>query len=420
MNKKTNKIAAVIMLGTVLLSNNVYAKNFSDVDKTGGYKWAYKAVNELSNKKILGGYPDGSFKPERPVSFLEIMQIIKNIKSPSDKEIKAANKAFGDVTKKYNVPSWAEEAVNYNLYKNIITEKTLSSAHKRGFLKDKGLVFPDRNSVTVYFGRAFGFNGTGNIKNLKHKDLDKVPQATKGYLSQLVDANIYSSTGSEGYFNGKRFIKRAEVAVIADKALVYLESSDNKKDEKIETGDLTAGLVDDIKTIEGKIDFITLSGEESTIKIDNNKYRIRVDTVIISDLTNSYNKDILSLQGASVRAEIKENEVIKLIIKDIKEKEQVIIEEPKYDDENTESLVNGNNHSEKENEVEFSLSGRVLNSKSTDNGYEVEIYVIVSDTKEFVAGQEIIVDSNKKYYKDDIVNIKGIDVDGEIKELRII
>lgn len=426
MKRKTSKIAAVLMIGTVFLSSNAYAKSFNDVKKTGSYGWAYSSVDRLSDKKVFGGYPDGTFKPERPVSFLEIMQVIKNVKNPSAEELKEANKAFSKTTKKYNVASWAEEAVNYNLYKNIITEKTLESASKRGFLKTTGQVFPDRNSVTVYFGRAFGLSGTGNSSSLKHKDVDKIPKMTKGYLSELVDANIYSATGSDGYFNGKKYIRRAEVAVIADKGLNYLENKPVENiEDKVETGDLTAGLVDDIKVVEGKITYISLSGEESTIKIDNNKYKIRLNSVLFKDETGKYNGDILSLENATVKAEVKEDEVIKLNILNIDDSKNkndnngVIIEEPKNDTQ-TESLVPENGHTTSNDEHSFRISGRVLSSKPKRDGYEVEVYVIVSDTREFVAGQQIVVDSNREYSENEIVSIKGTEVNVETKELRII
>ena len=402
MKKNIKSFASVLMIGTLLISNTTYAKSFKDLNKSGDYGWAYSSVDNLSNKSILGGYPDGSFKPERPVSFLEIMQIIKNIKNPSDIEMQKAKEAFMPVVKKYKVAPWAQDSVCYALFTNVITEKTLISASNRGFSKDTNTVYPNRNSVTVYFGRAFGFSGSGKTDNLKHKDLKNVPNMTKGYLSELVDAKIYSATGSDGYFNGNKYIRRAEVAVISDRAINYL---DNKKvetpKENYETGDLTTGLIEDVKHIEGNVDFITLSGEESTIKIDSKEYRIKLNNIKIKDLNNSYNGDILTLKDSKVLAEIRNGEVISIEIKNTND-----------------SNINENNESQKD-EFEINISGRVLGSKKDGDTNQIEVYVLVSDTSEFVAGDTIYVESNKDYRKDQTVSIKGIQVDGELKELNI-
>ena len=139
----------------------------------------------------------------------------KNIKQPSISELEEARANYLETIKKYNIPHWAYDSVAYALNNNTITEKTIEVAEKRGFFRDKNPTYPNRNSVTVYFGRAFGFSGIGNTQILKHSDLQNVPQVTLGYLSELVKNGIFSETGSEGKFNGSNYIRRAEVVSIA-------------------------------------------------------------------------------------------------------------------------------------------------------------------------------------------------------------
>lgn len=54
-----------LFIAFLLLSSVTYANPFSDVPKS---HWAYEAVNKLSEKGLISGYPDGSFKGEKPVS----------------------------------------------------------------------------------------------------------------------------------------------------------------------------------------------------------------------------------------------------------------------------------------------------------------------------------------------------------------
>ena len=54
-----------LFIAFLLLSSVTYANPFSDVPKS---HWAYEAVNKLSEKGLISGYPDGSFKGEKLVS----------------------------------------------------------------------------------------------------------------------------------------------------------------------------------------------------------------------------------------------------------------------------------------------------------------------------------------------------------------
>ena len=420
MNKNLRNFMSIVMIGTVLSTRNVYARDFKDITSNGEYKWAYASVNRLQEKKVFGGYEDGTFRPSRPVSFLETMQIIKNIKNPSDEEIKQARSKFSVVTKKYKIPAWANDAVCYSLNNNTITEATLKSAYNRGFLKEINTVYPDRNSVTVYFGRALGFKGNGDLNLLKHKDKNSISEMTKGYLADLISAGIYSSTGSDGMFNGKKHIRRVEVAVIADKALNYISKTEIK-DESAKAGDLTAGLSTNIT---GQINFITLSGEASTIRINGQDYKIYINNVRIKDKTGAYKGDILTLKDANVTASVVNNEVISLQINSLNsisessEKGVNII----TDENNTEDK-NVNNADKKENnlgEKTVNIVGKVVNTSYTGAEYEIEVYIIASDTAEFTARSNMKVFSKRDYKIGDIVNIKGIQLNDQVKDLHII
>ena len=41
--------------------------------------WAYKAIEEMAEKGIVNGYPDGTFKPDMPISRAEVCSIIAKI-----------------------------------------------------------------------------------------------------------------------------------------------------------------------------------------------------------------------------------------------------------------------------------------------------------------------------------------------------
>lgn len=219
---KKKIITINLVLAILLAPASLFAKSFKDVKETGNTSWAYKYVDELSNKNILSGYEDGTFKPNNPVSFLETMQIIKTLLNPSEEELKLARDANMDIVNSNGVLDWAKDAICFNLYHGTITEKTLTSARERGFLENK--VFPNRNTIAVYFARAFAMEKSKDNSNLNYKDIEKINPITLVYLPSLVNNEIFTSSGSDGKFNGNLAIRRSEIAVITSKSLKYLEN----------------------------------------------------------------------------------------------------------------------------------------------------------------------------------------------------
>ena len=205
---------------------SIFARSFKDLSKNGKSAWAYDYVEELSKKNILKGYEDGSFKPNNPVSFLEIMQILKTVLNPSQDEINSARAAYLEFVNANGIVDWAKDAVCYNLYQGTITERTITSAREKGFLENK--VYPNRNTIAVYYSRAFKLEKNADRSNLKYKDINNINPLTMEYLPSLVSANIFTSTGSDGNFNGNFAIRRSEIAVITSRGLAYVSGNLDK------------------------------------------------------------------------------------------------------------------------------------------------------------------------------------------------
>lgn len=66
-------LAALLMGGAVTASA---ANPFSDVQPTD---WAYQAVEKLSAEGVVEGYPDGSFKGDKPITRYEMSQIVAKL-----------------------------------------------------------------------------------------------------------------------------------------------------------------------------------------------------------------------------------------------------------------------------------------------------------------------------------------------------
>lgn len=327
---KIKKFGILALIGVLSMPSSILARDFKDIDKNGSFSWAYEYINELSNKNIINGYEDGTFKPNRPVSFLETMQIIKTLINPSSDIVKRAYEIYKNDIQRENVPSWAIDAVAFNLYNETITTKTLSEANRRGFIKNK--VYPSRNSVAIYIARALKLSNYGDKNILKYKDFNNISNATLDYLPELVNQGIFTATGSDGFFNGNKYIRRSEMAVISSNTLRYLEKYpytsivNNIYDNKTEDLNIVEDKIDNNANINNNFsniieEEVNFSGKIIEIIDANNiKYlKIKVD---YSENSNIKIDDIISVTaqrnygiGDSVNASAK---IIDGIVRDIR------------------------------------------------------------------------------------------------------
>ncbi|WBW49592.1 S-layer homology domain-containing protein [Peptoniphilus equinus] len=217
------KTLAVALTAVVLMPSALQAKTFKDVTKDGPYSWAYSYIDTLSDQGIIKGYGDDTFRPDNSVSVEETLELIKELNNPSASELSEARSKYSSNIRAAGIASWAEDAVAYALSKGVVTTGELSEmADKKFFVESEGKIHPDRNSIAVYFGRGLGLDANGDQSLLRHDDKDRIPAGTRGYLASLVKAGIFASTGSDGKFEGTRYIRRSEMAKITKLSYDYL------------------------------------------------------------------------------------------------------------------------------------------------------------------------------------------------------
>lgn len=239
---KNNKIKAVAVLalaGTMLTQPiATMAASYSDV-RTGS--WAEPHITKLTNLKVISGYNDGTFKPKRSVSYLEIMQLLKGIQNPSAQDVTRAISRYGRVSDTYNVPGWARSAICVALDNGVITEENLKAAHNKGFItsQPKANQFPSRELVMVYYAKALGIEAKNNISNIKVKDLNaigKTPKAligdvdVKGLYAGIIDAGVFHTTGDDGFFNPQQPLHRDQMATITNLSYDYRNAAKQTTD----------------------------------------------------------------------------------------------------------------------------------------------------------------------------------------------
>ncbi|MDU3086422.1 MAG: S-layer homology domain-containing protein [Peptoniphilus harei] len=283
MKSNNLKRAAALGLAALMLAPSAtFAKEFKDVKKKNNkYSWAYDAIDILSDKNVISGHPDGEFKPGESVSLEELLQLIKQVLRPSDEEIKNATTKYSKMAKDNGVNKWAEEAVCLALDRGYLDENSLKKANERGFFKISQREYPSRGDIAIFFARALQLSPNGNTNLLKHNDKDKLSDTLKGYLSSLVEAKIFTATGSDGNFEGDRPITRAETAIITKASFDYAEK--NKIEAKTEKMKGTVVLSSKLNNV--NVVIIENKGTKYSFDIDNNtKYKLKDKDIKLEDI----------------------------------------------------------------------------------------------------------------------------------------
>lgn len=187
MNKK---LITTITLSAILLAPaSIFAKDFTDVNKND---WFYSTVNELSDKGIINGYEDNTFKPQKSVTYSEFLTLLNNA---------IGEKQAPDYT---NPTQWYKPTFDYLKSKGVITNIQNPNAEIT------------RNEMAKYLSL-----GLEKLKNQKPnttapttiKDFASIPAEYKDFVASTVNAGLIRGDEHQN-FNGSQSLTRAETAVI--------------------------------------------------------------------------------------------------------------------------------------------------------------------------------------------------------------
>lgn len=234
MKKDKAKTVATLALAGALLTSplTAMAASFKDVNAN---HWAYSHISKLSDLRIISGYDDGTFKPARSVSYLEVLTLLKGIQNPTSAELTQAIATQGHISDAYKVPKWAKPAVCIALQNNVISETNLKAAYKHGYITDtpKAGQFPGRELIMVYYAKALGIQPIQDKTKIKVKDNALIGKTSKdltgdvdikGYYAAMIEAGIFHETGDDGFFNPNAPLKREQMATITDFSYDYRSS----------------------------------------------------------------------------------------------------------------------------------------------------------------------------------------------------
>ena len=210
--KKTLSVLLTMAITLSLLPATVFAATFNDVSSN---HWAYSYIEEMADRKVLAGYPNGSFYPENQVTraeFAKIMVTAAGLNLSSD-----SNQYFEDVSKKHWSFPYVTSAMVY------LTG--YSSPYGNYYYPDKPAL---REDIAVALVKLKGYDTFGadeSIVDTMFTDASSISNDAKKYVATALERGLIAGY-EDNTFRGQNSITRAEAAALLWRAYQY--GNDNK------------------------------------------------------------------------------------------------------------------------------------------------------------------------------------------------
>lgn len=226
MNKKITKFAAIALV-VLMLPVSTFAASFKDITNK---HWAKTYIEQCADLGFINGFPDGTFKPNAPIRFTELVKMLSNFLNVSEADMQVAESTYGATLNSLKPTAWVRPYLLKCLSKDVISVDLLNNAAKSGspsMIKDNAQYPFSRSDTTMLFCRAMGLDPVPT--NLTYKDTEKIKTSVIPYIGALQKVGVLNPQGDEnGNFRPTDPLSRAEVAKMLYVANSYIQANGNK------------------------------------------------------------------------------------------------------------------------------------------------------------------------------------------------
>lgn len=257
--KMAMALAAVLVAGSLPVT--VSAATFTDINEVS---WASSTIQAVSDKGLINGYEDGTFRAKNNVTYSEAMVMVYNLVSKTGNLKASATNTlsiYQSVLNTYKIPTWSQSTVAYGLSAQILMAADLPKFTTNGVSNPA-----TRQDVAVMFGRALSekydiYAGTG----VNYNDVWRISDEAMPYVDLLTRLGIVTGDDS-GNFNPTANITRAEMAVMMNKTYDLLSNELANTGEITEIVNHDGDYYDvDVKMDNGERNRLTLSDDNISV-----------------------------------------------------------------------------------------------------------------------------------------------------------
>ena len=299
-------LKGVFVLTTVLMLNNPAHAFYSDMDEN---HWAYQSIKFLTEVGVVVGYPDGTYKPDIPVTRAEFASMAIKALGQEDASV-TQDIHFSDVKPDF----WAYDIIKKAVYFDLVTDSENAQFRPYDSVTRAEAISIAVNALTT---QQISEQKAQEILEKSYEDYTQIPAwfLLAAGKAQLLDM-IIVMPGNEGKLEAERPANRAEVAAILYKMMQEAKLNPNAKlAESMQKRTAEGYIVDNVK-VQGSIGIIPAGSI----------FPIQMETVVgsqISNVTDIYTakvpknivtkeKYLLIEQGSDLKGQVKHVQRAKL------------------------------------------------------------------------------------------------------------
>ncbi len=299
-------LKGLFVLSTVCMLSNPAHAFYSDMDEN---HWAYQSIKFLTEVGVVVGYPDGTYKPDIPVTRAEFASMA--IKALGQEDATVTQEIhFSDIKPDF----WAYDIIKKAVYFDLVTDSNEERFRPYDSVTRAEAISIAVNALTT---QQISEQKAQEILEKSYEDYTQIPAwfLLAAGKAQLLDM-IIVMPGNEGKLEAERPANRAEVAAILYKMMQEAKLNPNAKlAESMQKRTAEGYIVDNVK-VQGSIGIIPAGSI----------FPIQMETVVgsqISNVTDIYTakvpknivtkeKYLLIEQGSDLKGQVKHVQRAKL------------------------------------------------------------------------------------------------------------
>ncbi len=327
-NKINRMIFSITLVLVIILSSTVvFAQEFTDVPDD---HWASGYISKINALKVITGYSDETFRPDKNITNLEAIVSITRLFEIDGEDTNKIIEKYKGFIDEINLPDWAKEGIAIALEINLDSEDNL-----REKLSNESSENVKKVDVCKYIVKAMKLEEEVDNKilvSLPFKDNNEIEPKDAAYIEVLIEKGIINKSGdAEGNFNPDSPVSRAVMSKMLsmayDHMFIYqklnisfdedennLEENNNNTDEDKENFTITGTITGVLKAGDMmNLRILKDNGEEQLYQVLSNTktildgkeistFNIVAGVILEAVVTDDY--DILSINATSVEEEV--------------------------------------------------------------------------------------------------------------------
>ena len=259
-------LKGMCVLAAFFMMNNPANAFYTDMDEN---HWAYQSIKFLTEVGVVVGYPDGSYKPDIPVTRAEFASMA--IKALGQESTNVAQPIhFDDITPDF----WAYDIIQKAVYFDLIPDAKNESYRPFDSVTRAEAINIAVNALTT---NQISQEKAEDIVSKAYEDYTQMPA---WYLMAAAKAHILDLVvvmpGREGKMEANRPANRAEVAMILYKMMQEAKLNPNAKLAEVMQKRTAEGFIVDNVKVQGSIGIVPAG----TI------FPIKLESVVGSQISN--------------------------------------------------------------------------------------------------------------------------------------